>query len=195
MAQVRQTDKRTGIVYVYETEAVWDPERKQTRYGKRTLIGHIDHETGELVPNRPKRASATTASSRRAFFGTRALLNEAARESGLKNALVDAMGERTDDVLAIAGYLVSEAPMPLSRLPRWMALHDIPAGGPLDARRCSELLASIGDSERDALCAPLMRAGGGSEFFCTKSPRSHRTNRSAHGHDTVRIAPLRRCRG
>lgn len=165
MAQVRQTDKRTGVVYVYEAEAVWDPERKQTRYGKRKLIGHIDRETGELVPNRPKRASATAASSRRAFYGTWALLSAAARESGLEDALVDALGKRADDVLAIAGYLVSEAPMPLSRLPRWAVLHDIPVGEPLDARRCSELLASIGESERDVLCASLMRTGGGEDLL------------------------------
>lgn len=165
MAQVRQTDKRTGIVYVYETEAVWDSERKQTRYGKRKLIGHIDRETGELVPNRPRRASAEEGSSRRAFFGTWALLSEAARESGLRDALVDTVGEKADAVLAIAGYMVSEAPMPLSRFPRWVALHDTPVSGSFDVRRCAELLASLGDSERDALCASLMHADGGDNLL------------------------------
>ena len=27
---------------VYEAEARWDPERKQSRYGRRRLVGHVD---------------------------------------------------------------------------------------------------------------------------------------------------------
>ena len=71
MAQIRQTDKRTGTVYVYEAEAKWDPGRKQTRYGKRRLVGHVDPETGEVVPNRPTRASASSPDSRRAKKSSR----------------------------------------------------------------------------------------------------------------------------
>ena len=41
MALIRQTDRRTGTVYVYEAEARWDPEKKQSRYGRRKLVGHL----------------------------------------------------------------------------------------------------------------------------------------------------------
>lgn len=49
MSIVRNKDKRTGTTYVYESESYWDKEKKQPR-NKRTLIGKIDKETGELVP-------------------------------------------------------------------------------------------------------------------------------------------------
>ena len=45
MALIRQTDRRTGTVYVYEAEARWDPKRKQSRYGRRRLVGHVDPGT------------------------------------------------------------------------------------------------------------------------------------------------------
>jgi len=49
MSIVKLRDKRTGTTYVYESESYWDKEKKQPR-NKRTLIGKIDEETGEIVP-------------------------------------------------------------------------------------------------------------------------------------------------
>lgn len=49
MSIVKMKDKRTGTTYVYESESYWDKEKKQPR-NKRTLIGKIDEETGEIVP-------------------------------------------------------------------------------------------------------------------------------------------------
>ena len=49
MAIVRKTDKRTGIVYVYDARSTWIPELKQPRSTTR-LIGKIDPSTGEVVP-------------------------------------------------------------------------------------------------------------------------------------------------
>lgn len=49
MGIVYQKDKRTGITYAYESKAVWDKEKKQSR-AKRRLIGRVDPETGEIVP-------------------------------------------------------------------------------------------------------------------------------------------------
>lgn len=175
MAQIRQTDKRTGTVYVYETEAKWDPERKQTRYGKRKLVGHVDPETGEVVPNRPTRASAASPSSRREFWGSCALLGAAAEESGVASALRRAVGERADDVLTMVYYTVCEASSPMSRLPRWQAVHAAPASGPISSQRSSELLASLGEAERDAFCAALAAKHGGGErlFYDTTSISSY----------------------
>lgn len=49
MSIVYQKDKRSGITYAYESKAHWDKEKKQSR-AKRTLIGRVDEETGEIVP-------------------------------------------------------------------------------------------------------------------------------------------------
>ncbi|EOS71798.1 hypothetical protein C817_05751, partial [Dorea sp. 5-2] len=47
MSIVYQTDKRSGITYAYESKAYWDSEKKQSR-SKRSLIGRVDPETGEI---------------------------------------------------------------------------------------------------------------------------------------------------
>ena len=49
MGIVYQKDSRTGITYAYESKAVWDKEKKQSR-AKRRLIGRVDPETKEIVP-------------------------------------------------------------------------------------------------------------------------------------------------
>lgn len=47
MSIVYQTDKRSGITYAYESKSYWDKEKKQSR-SKRTLIGRVDPQTGEI---------------------------------------------------------------------------------------------------------------------------------------------------
>ena len=126
MAQIRQADKRTGTIYVYEAEAKWDPGRKQTRYGKRRLVGHVDPETGEVVPNRPTRASASSPESRREFFGACALLDAVAAESGVDTALRSALPDTWDQALSLAYYMICEGSAPLSRFPRFAAVHATP---------------------------------------------------------------------
>jgi hypothetical protein len=61
MAIIRQHDKRSGITYAYESHSYWDKEKKMTR-AKRTLIGRIDADTGEIVPTdgRGKKGKAGT---------------------------------------------------------------------------------------------------------------------------------------
>ena len=50
MGIIKQYDKRSGITYAYESHAYWDPEKKMSR-AKRTLLGRIDPETGEITLN------------------------------------------------------------------------------------------------------------------------------------------------
>jgi hypothetical protein len=48
MGIVYQKDKRSGITYAYESQAYRDTEKNVWR-SKRTLIGRVDKETGEIV--------------------------------------------------------------------------------------------------------------------------------------------------
>lgn len=48
MSIVHQKDKRSGITYVYESQARWDKEKKQSRSIRR-LIGRLDDQTGEVI--------------------------------------------------------------------------------------------------------------------------------------------------
>lgn len=64
MAIIKHKDKRTGVTYVYESESYWDKEKKQPR-SKRTLIGKVNEETGEIIPTGKvgrKKAGAEEAS-------------------------------------------------------------------------------------------------------------------------------------
>ena len=62
MSIVYQHDKRSGITYAYESKSYWDKEKKQSR-AKRTLIGRVDPDTGEIVPTdgRVRRAKERAA--------------------------------------------------------------------------------------------------------------------------------------
>ncbi len=59
MAIIRQTNKKTGITYVIDSESYWDKEKQQPR-SRRKIIGKIDPVTGDVVPtNRRQRRKNT----------------------------------------------------------------------------------------------------------------------------------------
>lgn len=49
LAIIKQFDKRSGITYVYDSKSYYDKEKKCSK-AKRTLIGKLDPETGEIIP-------------------------------------------------------------------------------------------------------------------------------------------------
>lgn len=66
MSIVRYTNKKTGVVSLYESTSYYDPELKQSR-PKRKYLGIEDPETGELIPSSGRRgrkkADGSAASS------------------------------------------------------------------------------------------------------------------------------------
>lgn len=54
MSIVRYTNKKTGVVTLYESTSYYDPETKQSR-PRRKYLGIEDPETGELIPSTGKR--------------------------------------------------------------------------------------------------------------------------------------------
>jgi hypothetical protein len=69
MSIVKQTDKRTGTTYVYESKSYWDKEKQQPR-SNRKLIGKLDEETGEIVPT-DGRGKKRTAKQKPVFDGAK----------------------------------------------------------------------------------------------------------------------------
>lgn len=49
MAIIKSRNKKTGILYAYESESYWDKEKQQPR-SRRKLIGKVDETTGEIIP-------------------------------------------------------------------------------------------------------------------------------------------------
>ena len=195
MALMRQTDRRTGVVCVYEAEARWDPKRKQSRYGRRRLAGHVDPKTGEVVPNRPTRAPASSPESHRELLGACALLDAVADESGVAAALRRALPRSWRRALTVAYYMVCEGPRPAleaaqvlrhARDARRRA--DRPPGDP---RSCSRRSAS-GSATRSARPSP---SGTGEAIgSSTARRRCRRTLRPSPGPGGAATRTAFRCR-
>lgn len=78
MARIKQYNRATDTVYVFESESYWDPEKKQSR-SRRRCIGKIDKETGELVPTGGRGRKKKPAPVRIELSGEEELKNEVAR--------------------------------------------------------------------------------------------------------------------
>ena len=97
MAIIKQTDKRTGITYAYETQYYWDKEKQQSR-AKRVCVGKVDTSTGEIIPTRgrakklePKVAETSNSKTgpkpfveaKHLYYGATYLFDKLADELGL----------------------------------------------------------------------------------------------------------------
>ena len=60
-AIIKQFDKRSGIIYVYDSKSYYDKDKKCSR-AKRTLIGKIDPNTGEIIPTDGRNKGARSKS-------------------------------------------------------------------------------------------------------------------------------------
>ena len=57
MAIVKQTNKKTGLTYAYESRSFRDPVTHKPK-SKRRLIGRVDDVTGEIIPTRTRRSKS-----------------------------------------------------------------------------------------------------------------------------------------
>jgi hypothetical protein len=174
IVQIRQTDKRTGIIYVYNAEKYWDKERKQTRYRDRRLIGHVDKNTDEVVGNRSTKASPAMPATKRLFCGSAHLLDELSAQIGLDDDLSVSLGPRANAVASIARYLLVEGSSTMARFNRWSRTHVHPFGQEMASQRISELFGAIGQPVQEAYFkARAKRASGQYWFYDTTSISSY----------------------
>lgn len=160
VAIVYQTDKRSGITYAYESVSYWDKDKQQSR-AKRTLIGRVDSETGEIVPTdgrvrkkkevpaTAKRGPIPSAQTSRSFYGATYLLDAIGEKLGITDDLKQCFPSIYRQILSIAYYLVLEDKNPLYRFEKWGSLHKHPYGKNITSQRSSELFASITEEAKD----------------------------------------------
>jgi hypothetical protein len=153
-AIVYQTDKRSGITYAYESVSRWDKEKQQSR-SKRTLIGRVDKETGEIVPtrgtnkkNKPTESNKAPVMSARYFYGATYLLDHIGEKTGIAADLQACFPNRYRKILSVAYFMVLEDSSPISRFPKWGKLHKHPFGDAIPSQRISDLFASITEEEK-----------------------------------------------
>lgn len=159
-AVVFQTDKRSGITYAYESISYWDKDKQQSR-SKRTLIGRLDNETGEIIPTDgrgrknkevsmpAKRGPVPTTETTRLFYGATYLLDAIGEKLGIIDDLRHCFPNTYRQILSIAYYLILEDKNPLYRFEKWSSLHKHPYGNNITSQRSSELFASIDEEAKN----------------------------------------------
>jgi hypothetical protein len=90
MAIIYQHDKRSGITYAYESHSYWDKEKKMSR-ARRTLIGRVDKETGEILPTdgRGRKSKAEKAEGEDAEY--KALYEKLLKKCAAQETLITAL--------------------------------------------------------------------------------------------------------
>jgi len=162
MGNVYHKNKDTGITYVYDNKPYWDTEKQQSR-SKRTLIGKLDPETGEIIPTRSytknkqpepaglvKPGPVPITKVRRSFYGASYLLDKIGQMSGVAQDLKLCFPQHYKQILSVAYYLILEENNSLSRFSHWQRLHIHPYGDDLPSQRSSELFQSIDEESRMA---------------------------------------------
>jgi len=159
-AIVYQTDKRSGITYAYESVSYWDKEKQQSR-AKRTLIGRVDSETGEIVPTdgrgrknkevseTAKRGPVPSVQTSRFFYGATYLLDVIGEKLGITEDLKQCFPSIYRQTLSIVYYLILEDKNPLYRFEKWSSLHKHPYGKNITSQRSSEIFASITEEAKN----------------------------------------------
>ena len=155
-AIVYQTNKKTGVVYAYESVSYWDKDKQQSR-ARRKCIGRVDPDTQKIIPTRKKppevgkrkkRGPVPVTKATRAFFGATYLFDRIGEETGVTADLKRCYPDSYQQILSIAYYLILEDRNPLSRFPRWSVMHRHPFGDIISSQRSSELFASISEEAR-----------------------------------------------
>jgi transposase len=188
-AIVYQTDKRSGITYAYESVSFWDKDKQQSR-AKRTLIGRMDRETGEIVPTdgrgrkkkelpaTAKRGRAPFIQTARSFYGATYLLDAIGDKLGITEDLKQCFPGNYRQILSIVYYLILEDKNPLYRFEKWSSLHKHPYGKNIPSQRSSEVFASI-------------TAEAKNEFFRLQGKR--RTEKDFWAYDITSISSYSEC--
>jgi len=174
--QVEHRNKKTGVVYVYESISVWDKEKQQSR-NKQVCIGKRDPVTGEIIPSRrlqPERQNvvatetdATDDSSvaTATIVGPSIILDVMTDHLGLLPVLKSAFPDNHADILSLAYYLAAHGG-PLCQSWTWLRTHQHPASGKLTSQRISELLATITTARKQAFFSRWMDKILDDDYLC-----------------------------
>ena len=184
---VYQTNKKTGVTYAYESISYWDKDKQHSR-AKRKCIGRVDPETQQIIPTRKRKALIIEGKARqgpvpitrtaRSFYGATYLFDRIGEDTGVTVDLKTCFPDRYRQILSIAYYLILEDKNPLSRFPRWAAIHRHPYGSDIPSQRSSELFVSITEEARQ-------------QFFRMQGKR--RVDREYLAYDSTSVSSYSKC--
>ena len=110
MSLVRYTNKKTGVVTVYESTSHYDPETKQSR-PIRKYLGVEDPQTGKIIPSsgKPGRKKSTESISNSApkkdGIDYKLLYEKEKKENAEKDARIKALESRNKLLVANLEHL------------------------------------------------------------------------------------------
>lgn len=167
--RVHQTNKKTGVTYVYEAVSYWDKDKKQSR-NKQVCIGKLDLCSGELIPSKRSvpdhpalKAPVVTASAE--VVGPSIILDTIGKRLGLAKLLQSSFPEVHQQVLTMAYYLTTRGG-PLSHCQAWCKSHKQPFGEPLSSQRISEILYGITTDGRQTFLKKWMNKILEDDYLC-----------------------------
>jgi len=131
-------NSKTNTIYAYLNESVWDSEKKKC-VNKRKCIGHLDPETGEIVPNRKAR-SREYPKVKGHFICD--MFDTVANNINLSETLALSFPDDWKKIMSIAYYLAAEGGE-LQFCKQWSISNKTPYNQPLTANVINELLGSI----------------------------------------------------
>jgi transposase len=166
---INHVNKKTSVVYVYESVSYWDKEKKQPR-NKRVCVGKIDPATKKLIPSKrlsPEQAivrdPVVTASAQ--IVGPSIVLNALTHQTGLTSMLKICFPELYQQILTMAYYLVVQGG-PLSHCGIWCKSHAPELQESLTSQRISGILRSINNDQIQSFFKQWMLKVLGNDYLC-----------------------------
>ncbi len=131
-------NSKSNTIYAYLNESTWDPVKKKC-INKRKCIGHVDPDTGEIVPNRQGRAHEYPTVKSNYLCE---MFDKVAGNIKLIEALSLTFPDEWKKIISIAYYLAAtEGELQFCK--QWSQQNKTPYRQTLDTDTISELLGSI----------------------------------------------------
>ena len=167
--RVYQTNKKTGVVYVYEAVSYWDKEKKQPR-NRQVCIGKLDPETQEFIASKrldPKQAAVrdpkVTASAE--IVGPSIVLDAISERLGLPKLIKKCFPTEHLEIMSMAYYLAAEGGA-LSHCETWSKTHTHPLGTILTSQHMSAVLPKITTDHKQTFFSIWMKKILENDYLC-----------------------------
>ncbi|MBS4455416.1 IS1634 family transposase [Tuanshanicoccus lijuaniae] len=170
-------DVKAKKTYVYEVEAYYDPEIKNTRR-KCKILGYRDPETGEIKPTRKRKPKVATHSSEenlltlakqieRQHYGATYYLHELAKQLHLIDDLQTVLPNHYQQVLNLAYYLILSPTNSMQFFSYWSKHQYLPydCEQTLTSQRISELFQLIDEEIKQRFFNARMNRTINKEFL------------------------------
>ena len=136
---VYMKSKNSDKVYVYLNE------KTESGY-RRRCIGHLDKETGEIVPNKEKGDAPTVATR---SYGVNLLLRKISDDIGLTESIQVIFKDSWDSIMTLAFYSLCEGSH-ITGLERWMEFNETPRMWPLSIDQVNSILKGITEENAES---------------------------------------------